>query len=151
MKKSVVDLNLSPRILLGPGPSAVHPRVLRMMSTPLIGYLDPEWLTLMDEEQELLRSVFLTKNAVTLPMSGTGGAGMEAAFCNFLEPGDSILVGCNGFFSERMCDIATRLGAKVNRLEKPYGEVFSKEEIAAGLKKTGSVKMVALVHAETST
>jgi len=151
MKKSVVDLNLSPRILLGPGPSAVHPWVLRMMSTPLIGYLDPEWLTLMDEEQELLRSVFLTKNAVTLPMSGTGGAGMEAAFCNFLEPGDSILVGCNGFFSERMCDIATRLGAKVNRLEKPYGEVFSKEEIAAGLKKTGSVKMVALVHAETST
>ena len=151
MKNSIDDLNLSPRILLGPGPSAVHPRVLRTMSTPLIGYLDPEWLVLMEEEQQLLRSLFLTDNRVTLPMSGTGGAGMETALCNFLEPGDAIIVGCNGFFSERMCDIATRLGARVFRLERPYGEVFEPDEIDAALRKAGPVKMVALVHAETST
>jgi len=79
----ITDLNPSPRLLLGPGPSPVHPRVLRAMSTPLIGYLDPEWLALMDEEQELLRQVFQTKNALTLPLSGTGMTGMEAAMANF--------------------------------------------------------------------
>lgn len=144
------DLNPSPRILLGPGPSAVHPRVLRAMSTPLIGYLDPEWLALMDEEQELLRAVFLTKNKLTLPLSGTGSAGMEAALVNFVEPGDRVIVGCNGFFSERMCEMAARCGATVARIEKAWGGVFAPEEIEAAL-KPGQAKMVALVHAETST
>ncbi len=144
------DLNPSPRILLGPGPSAVHPRVLRAMATPLIGYLDPEWLALMDEEQELLRAVFLTKNKLTLPLSGTGSAGMEAALVNFLEPGDRVIVGCNGFFSERMCEMAARCGATVARIEKAWGDVFAPEEFEAALKQ-GPAKMVALVHAETST
>ncbi len=129
----------------------VHPRVLRAMTTPLIGYLDPEWLALMDEEQELLRQVFLTQNSLTLPLSGTGSTGMEAAICNFLEPGDRLLVGCNGFFSERMCEMAERYGATVARLEKAWGDVFSLEEIEAALKSGGPYKMAALVHAETST
>lgn len=145
------DLNPSPRILLGPGPSAVHPRVLRAMTTPLIGYLDPEWLALMDEEQAMLREVFLTRNSLTLPMSGTGSAGMETAISNFLEPGDRVLIGCNGYFSERMCDMAARYGATVSRVEKPWGEVFTAGEIEAALKSGGPFKMVALVQAETST
>jgi len=145
------DLNPSPRLLLGPGPSPVHPRVLRAMSTPLIGYLDPEWLALMDEEQELLRQVFLTQNVLTLPMSGTGMTGMETAIANFIEPGDKILVGCNGFFSERISEIATRYGATVDKLDKPWGEVFTLEEIEAALEKGGPYQLLALVHAETST
>jgi len=145
------DLNPSPRLLLGPGPSAVHPRVLRAMTTPLIGYLDPEWLALMDEEQAMLREVFLTKNTLTLPMSGTGSTGMETAICNFLEPGDKVLIGCNGYFSERMCEMAARYGATVTRIEKPWGEVFTLAEIKAALNVNGPYKMVALVHAETST
>lgn len=151
MTPSLTDLNPSPRLLLGPGPSAVHPRVLRAMTTPLIGYLDPEWLALMDEEQALLREVFVTQNTLTLPMSGTGSAGMETALCNFLEPGDHVLVGCNGFFSERMCEMAARYGATVTRLERPWGEVFTADEVEAALNKGGPYKMVALVHAETST
>ena len=146
------DLNPSPRLLLGPGPSPVHPRVLRAMSTPLIGYLDPEWLALMDEEQGLLRDVFQTKNALTLPLSGTGMSGMEAAFANFVEPGDHVIVGCNGFFSERMCEMAARYGATVTRIEKQWGDVFTPDEIESALAKVVTpVKMVALVHAETST
>jgi alanine-glyoxylate transaminase/serine-glyoxylate transaminase/serine-pyruvate transaminase len=145
------DLNTPNRILLGPGPSSVHPRILRTMATPLIGYLDPEWLSLMDEEQALLRTVFQTKNTLTLPMSGTGSAGMETAFCNFVEPGDTVVIGCNGYFSERMCDMAQRYGANVKRIEKPWGGVFSLEEIEASLKAHKPVKILALVHAETST
>jgi alanine-glyoxylate transaminase/serine-glyoxylate transaminase/serine-pyruvate transaminase len=145
------DLNPSPRLLLGPGPSPVHPRVLRVMTTPLIGYLDPEWLALMDEEQALLRQVFLTENALTLPMSGTGMTGMETAIANFVEPGDAILVGCNGFFSERICEIAGRYGARVDRIEKPWGEVFSLAEVEAALGKGGPYKLIAFVQAETST
>ncbi len=101
MALAINDLNVPHRLLLGPGPSAVHPRVLRTMSTALVGYLDPEWLSLMDEEQTLLRGVFQTNNTLTFPMSGTGSAGMETAFCNFVEPGDTVVIGCNGYFSER--------------------------------------------------
>lgn len=151
MTLSTSDLNPSPRLLLGPGPSAVHPRVLRAMSTPLIGYLDPEWLAMMDEEQALLRAVFLTDNVLTLPMSGTGSAGMETALCNFLEPGDRVVVGCNGYFSERMCEMAARYGAIVTRMEKKWGEVFTPGEIEAALAGGPPPKMAALVHAETST
>jgi alanine-glyoxylate transaminase/serine-glyoxylate transaminase/serine-pyruvate transaminase len=145
------DLNVPHRLLLGPGPSAVHPRVLRTMSSELIGYLDPEWLSLMDEEQALLRTVFQTKNTMTFPMSGTGSAGMETAFCNFVEPGDTVVVGCNGYFSERMCEMAKIYGANVKRIEKPWGGVFTPAEIEAALVEHGPVKILALVHAETST
>lgn len=151
MALAMKDLNTPNRILLGPGPSSVHPRVLRTMATALVGYLDPEWLALMDEEQTLLREVFQTKNPLTLPMSGTGSVGMETAFCNFVEPGDTVVVGCNGYFSDRMCDMAKRYGANVKRIEKPWGSVFSEEEIEAALKVNGPVKLLALVHAETST
>lgn len=145
------DLNVPNRLLLGPGPCAVHPRVLRTMSTALVGYQDPAWYALMDEEQALLRAVFKTGNALTLALSGTGSAGMEAAVCNFLEPGDTIVIGCNGYFSERLSDMAKLYGANVKRIEKPWGEVFTLKEIEAALIQNAPVKALALIHAETST
>src|SRR5512138_3320118 len=143
MTLAVNDLNVPHRLLLGPGPSAVHPRVLRTMSTALIGYMDPEWLALMDEEQALLRAVFQTKNTMTFPMSGTGSAGMETAFCNFVEPGDIVVVGCNGYFSDRMCEMAKIYGARVKRIEKPWGSVFTPAEVEAALAENTPVKVFA--------
>jgi alanine-glyoxylate transaminase/serine-glyoxylate transaminase/serine-pyruvate transaminase len=144
------DLNLKPRTLLGPGPSGVHPRVLQSLAYPPVGHLDPQFLALMNEVQELLRFVFETENPLTIPVSGTGSAGMEAAFANFVEPGDAVLIGVNGYFSERMVEIAGRYGAVVHRLDRPWGEVFTIEEIETALRKQPA-KIVALVHAETST
>jgi len=144
------DLDLSPRVLLGPGPSMVSPRVLRAMATPLLGHLDPEFLQLMNEVQQLLRYVFQTRNELTIPVSGTGTAGMEAALCNFIEPGDRVLVAINGYFGERLYEIAGRYGAQVDRLDRPWGEVFDPAEIEAALRGKG-YKLLALVHAETST
>ncbi len=144
------DLDLSPRILLGPGPSMVSPRVLRAMATPLVGHLDPEFLTVMNQVQQLLRYVFQTKNELTIPISGTGSAGMEAALVNFIEPGDNVLIGVNGYFGERLYDMADRLGAHVDRLERPWGEVFDPDEVASALRQK-AYKLVAIVHAETST
>ncbi len=151
MALAINDLNVPHRLLLGPGPSAVHPRVLRTMSTALVGYLDPEWLSLMDEEQALLRAVFQTKNTLTFPLSGTGSAGMETAFCNFVEPGDTVVIGCNGYFSERMCEMARLYGANVKRIEKAWGDVFTPGEIEDALTENRPVKLFALIHAETST
>ncbi len=151
MEFAVSDLNVPHRLLLGPGPSAVHPRVLRTMGAPLVGYLDPAWLALMDEEQILLRKVFQTENALTFPMTGTGSAGMETAFCNFVEPGDNVVILCNGYFSDRMCEMAKLYGANVTRIEKPWGEVFTPEEVERALNENGKVKILALIHAETST
>lgn len=144
------DLNTPARILLGPGPSTVHPRVLKAMSHPLLGHLDPKFIGVMNEVQELLRFVFETENQLTIPISGTGSAGMEAALCNFIEPGDEVVIGVNGYFGERLCDMADRYGAVVRRLDKPWGKVFSLDEIEAELEKKPA-KIVALVHAETST
>jgi alanine-glyoxylate transaminase/serine-glyoxylate transaminase/serine-pyruvate transaminase len=128
----------------------VPSRVLQAMAHPLVGHLDPKFIELMKEVQELLRYVFQTKNPLTLPISGTGSAGMESTIANLIEPGDSILIGVNGYFGERLCDIADRYGAVVHRLDKPWGEVLSPEEIDAALKRQPA-KVVALVHAETST
>jgi alanine-glyoxylate transaminase/serine-glyoxylate transaminase/serine-pyruvate transaminase len=128
----------------------VHPRVLRALAQPLVGHLDPQFLAIMSEVQELLRFVFQTANQLTIPVSGTGSAGMEAALCNFIEPGDEVIIGVNGYFGERLCDMAARYGAAVRRLEKPWGGVFSPEEIEAELRKKPA-KLVGLVHAETST
>ncbi len=144
------DLNITPRTLLGPGPSGVHPRVLQALAYPLVGHLDPQFIALMNEVQALLRYVFETENQLTIPVSGTGSAGMEAALCNFIEPGDSVLIGVNGYFGERLCDMAGRYGAEVRRLERPWGEVFTLAEIEAAL-RAKPAKIVALVHAETST
>lgn len=145
-----VDLDSPPRILLGPGPSMVSPRVLRAMAQPLVGHLDPAFIRLMDEVQELLRFVFQTENHLTIPVSGTGSAGMEAALCNFIEPGDQVLIGVNGYFSERLCDMAGRYGAQIRRIERPWGDVFTVEEVEAALRHQPA-KLVVLVHAETST
>ena len=144
------DLNTPERILLGPGPSMVHPRVLRAMAHPLLGHLDPQFIALMNEVQDLLRYVFQTENQMTLPVSGTGSASMESTVANLLEPGDSILIGVNGYFGERLCDMAGRYGAEVRRLERPWGDVFDPDEIDAALRQKPA-KVVALVHAETST
>lgn len=118
--KNYLDLNIEPRILLGPGPSMVAPRVLNALSYPLVGHLDPQFLTLMKEVQELLRFVFQTENELTVPVSGTGSAGMEAALCNFIEPGDNVLVAVLGYFGERMVDMAGRYGAQVDRIDRPW-------------------------------
>lgn len=150
MKTDFQDLKPSPRVLLGPGPSNVHPRVLRAMATPLLGYLDPEFLVIMDEIKELLRYVFQTENDLTLPISGTGTAGMEASLYNIIEPGDRVVVVVKGFFGERICDMAERCGAQVKRIEVEWGRIVEPEQVKAAL-KDGGVKVVALVHAETST
>jgi alanine-glyoxylate transaminase/serine-glyoxylate transaminase/serine-pyruvate transaminase len=144
------DLDTPGRILLGPGPSMVHPRVLRAMSHPLIGHLDPQFIGLMNEVQALLRQTFQTANQLTIPVSGTGSASMEASLCNFIEPGDPVLIGVNGYFGERLCDMAARYGAEVRRMERPWGEVFRVEDLEKAL-QARSAKLVALVHAETST
>ncbi len=144
------ELYTPERILLGPGPSMVPPRVLVAMSRPLIGHLDPKFIELMKEVQDLLRYVFQTSNPMTLPIAGTGSAGMECAIANILEPGDNILVGVNGYFGERICEMASRYGAIVTCLDKRWGEVCSPDEIDLALQRTPS-KVVAIVHAETST
>lgn len=143
------DLNTSQRILLGPGPSMVPPRVLQAMAMPVVGHLDPQFLTVMDEVQQLLRYVFQTQNALTFPISGTGSAGMEAALCNFIESGDRVLVAVKGYFGERLCEIAGRYGAQVDRLDRAWGEIFDPEEIEKALRRK-NYKLLALVHAETS-
>lgn len=145
------ELAPPPRILLGPGPSNVHPRVLKAMSTPLVGHLDPEFLRLMEETKALLRFVFQTKNALTLPISGTGSAGMEACLVNLVEPDDEVIVGVNGVFGTRMVDIVERCGAKPIKVETEWGRVFSPDQIQDALKQCRRPKLVALVHAETST
>ena len=124
---------MPPRLLLGPGPSLVDPRVLRAMSTPLVGHLDPAFLKLMDRTQELLRYVFQTANRLTVPVSGTGSAAMEAAIANMVEPGDPVLVCINGYFGQRQAEMARRYGGAVQEIHRPWGEVFTVEEIAAAL------------------
>src|SRR6516165_10395743 len=144
------ELNPSPRILLGPGPSDVHPRVLRAMSTPLVGHLDPEFLVIMNETQQMLRQVFRTDNELTFPVSGTGSAGMETCVVNLIEPGDPMIVCVNGVFGQRMVDVARRAGAHVTAIERPWGDVFDINQIAEELKKLHP-KVLGIVHAETST
>ena len=139
-----------PRILLGPGPSMTHPRVMQAMTFPTVGHLDPQLLSLYGEEQELLRSVFGTQNEWTFALSGTGTSGMEAALANLLEPGDPVLIAIHGYFGERMAEISARQGALVDRLNRPLGEMFPVEEIDTALKKK-NYKLLAIVHAETST
>ena len=148
---TVSELLPPSRLLLGPGPSMVHPRVLKAMSTPLLGHLDPKFLEIMNEVQGLLRAVFQTQNPFTIAVSGTGSAGMEAALVNVVEPGDAVVVGVNGVFGGRMAEIVGRCGGKLVKLEVPWGQVFPREAIAEALKKNAPVKAVCLVHAETST
>jgi alanine-glyoxylate transaminase/serine-glyoxylate transaminase/serine-pyruvate transaminase len=144
------DLNPTERILLGPGPSMASPRVIRAMATPPIGHLDPGLLKIYAEEQELLHYVFQTQNEWTFALSGTGTSGMEAALANLIEPGDAVLIAIHGYFGSRLAEIAGRLGAEVDRIERPLGEIFTVEEVEAALKRK-KYKVFAIVHAETST
>ncbi|VTS06793.1 pyridoxal-phosphate-dependent aminotransferase family protein [Tuwongella immobilis] len=146
----VGQLNPSPRLLLGPGPSDAHPRVLSAMSTPLLGHLDPQFITIMNETQELLRQAYLTKNPLTFPVSATGMAGMEACLVNLIEPGDKVVVCYAGYFSSRMIDVAGRTGAEVTVLERPWGTVFDLQQIRETLQRVRP-KVLGIVHAETST
>jgi alanine-glyoxylate transaminase/serine-glyoxylate transaminase/serine-pyruvate transaminase len=120
------------------------------MATPLLGHLDPQFIHLMNEIQDLLRMVFETNARLVVPVSGTGSAGMEAALCNFIEPGDSVLICVAGYFGERMVDMAKRYGANVNRIDVAWGEVFSAKQVEEAV-KAHRPKLVAIVHAETST
>ena len=150
METSYKNLNLPVRTLLGPGPSNVHSRVLRAAAIPVIGHLDPKFLELMDETMGLLRFIFQTQNALTLAISGTGSAGMEAALINLIEPGDGVIVGVNGYFGERICDMALRHGAEVRRVEAPWGQIVDPDQVERALSQRPA-KLVAVVHAETST
>ncbi len=138
------------RLLLGPGPSNAAPTVLEALGKPLLGHLDPVFVGMMEEIKAMLREVFQTKNEMTFPVSGTGSAGMEFCFVNLIEPGDEVLIGVNGVFGTRMCDVAERCGAVVHRVESPWGEIIHPEQIKTALKDI-KPKLVAIVHAETST
>ena len=144
------ELSMPPRLLLGPGPSMVDPRVLRAMATPLVGHLDPSFLRLMDRTQELLRYVFQTENPLTIPVSGTGSAAMEAAVANMVEPGDAVLVCINGYFGMRIADMAARYGGEVREIHRPWGDVFTPDEVRLALQERPA-RVVCIVHAETST
>lgn len=136
------------RILMGPGPCNPYPEVTEAMVRPMLGHLDPEFISLLDETCERLRLVFKTKNPLTLPISGTGSAGMEAAFVNLVKPGDPVVVGVNGVFGERMCEVATRSGAQVIRVEVPWGTPI---DPALLLDAHPNPSIISVVHAETST
>jgi len=151
MKASVPSpINAPRRLLMGPGPSDTHPRVLAALAQSTVGHLDPYFLQIMNEVQGMLRSVFQTENQLTIAASGTGSAGMEACIVNLVAPGDRVVIGVNGVFGGRMKDVAERAGANVHTIERPFGQVFSLEEIAAAVEQH-QPSMVGLVHAETST
>src|SRR5436305_9105786 len=124
---------LSKRLLMGPGPSNVAPSVLKAMSAPLVGHLDPVFVKMMEEIKSMLRQVFQTKNTLTFPISGTGSAGMEFCFVNLIEPGDEVVVGVNGVFGGRMVDVAERCGAIVTKVDAPWGRIIEAGEIEAAL------------------
>ena len=136
------------RVLMGPGPCNPYPEVMQALARPVVGHLDPEFLGLLDETCDRLRAVFRTANGLTLPVSGTGSAGMETAFVNVVGPGDAVVVGVNGLFGERMCDVASRCGADVVRVEQEWGQAIDPQRL---LSAHPDPKVIAVVHAETST
>lgn len=136
---------------MGPGPSNVSARVLLAMAQPTIGHLDPEFLKLMDRISGQLRAVFGTTNELTIPISGTGSAGMETAFVNMLEPGDEVIIGVNGVFGQRMVDVAERTGARVVSVEAPWGEPLDVGQLIDAQRANPRARLLAVVHAETST
>src|ERR1044072_688994 len=150
MKRTYERFNPPHRLLLGPGPSPVDNRILSAMAAPLLGHLDPLFLQCMDDVQSLLRYVFETENRVTIPISATGSAGMEAALVNIIEPGDEVVVCINGVFGERMRDIVERAGGKPVVVEATWGEAIDPAKIEAALNSCRP-RALTLVHAETST
>ncbi|HWD53671.1 MAG TPA: alanine--glyoxylate aminotransferase family protein [Acidimicrobiales bacterium] len=139
---------MTERLLMGPGPSNPYPEVTMALAGPVLGHLDPQFLALLDGTNERLRQVFATSNALTLPISGTGSAGMEASFVNFVRPGMPVVIGVNGVFGQRMSEVASRLGADVHCVEVPWGEAIDPERL---LSAHPSPSIIAVVHAETST
>src|SRR6478752_5547717 len=120
---------ISDRLLLGPGPSNPYPEAVAALTRPMLGHMDPEFIAIMDETMARLRPVFRTDNALTFPVSGTGSAGMEACFVNLVEAGDTVIVGVNGVFGERMCEVARRCGADVVRVEQPWGRAIDPQQL----------------------
>lgn len=139
------------RILMGPGPSDVNPRVLEAMSRPTIGHLDPEFIRMMDEVKLLLQYAFKTRNPLTMPVSAPGSAGMETCFVNLVSPGDKVIVCRNGVFGARMLENVTRCGAQAIMVEDDWGRAVDPQKLEDALKDNPDVKLVAFVHAETST
>lgn len=139
---------VSDRILMGPGPCNPYPEVIAAFTRPMLGHLDPEFVALLDETNERLRQVFRTTNQLTFPVSATGSAGMEAAFVNVVRPGDDVVIGVNGVFGGRMCDVAARAGATVHRVDVEWGKAIDPQQL---LDAHPNPKIIAVVHAETST
>lgn len=139
---------MTDRVLMGPGPCNPYPEAIEALGRPVLGHLDPEFVAILDDTCERLRRVFRTRNALTLPVSGTGSAGMEAAFVNVVHDGDVVVVGVNGVFGERMCDVAARCGADVVRVDAEWGRPVEPERL---LSAHPAPSVIAVVHAETST
>jgi len=150
MSKSYGELRPPERLLLGAGPSNIDPRVLKALISPIVEHLDPYFVEVMDETVELLRCVFKTRNKLTMPISGTGSAGMEAAIVNLVERGDEVIVCANGYFGERMSEMVQRCGGKSIEVKEEWGKAISKEAVEEALSKSNA-HVVAIVHAETST
>ena len=144
------EMKTSTRVLMGPGPSDVHPRVLRAMATPLVGHLDPEFLVVMDDIKLMVQETLQTKNELTFVVSAPGSAGMETCLVNLLETGDEAVICINGVFGNRLADIAERCGAKVIKVESDWGKTIDPEEVKKALTSCNP-KLLAIVHAETST
>ena len=150
LRPSFPQINVTPRLLLGPGPSNAHPRVLQALGMRQLGHLDPQFLEIMNRNQELIRYVWQTDNKMCIPVSGTGSAAMEATFANLIEQGDKVLVAVKGYFGTRMVDMAGRYGAEIIEINKPWGEAFTLEELTTAVEEHQPV-ILAIVHAETST
>ena len=150
LKVNVGQLDMPPRLLLGPGPSNAHPRVLQALSMRQVGHLDPTFIQVMDDVQDLLRYTWQISDGFTMGISGTGSAAMEASIANTVEPGDIVLVAVIGYFGERLVEMAKRYGAEVHIIEKPWGEAFTISELRSAIEKYRPA-VLGLVHGETST
>ena len=150
-KSNIHSFHPPQRTLMGPGPSDVNPRILEALSRPTIGHLDPQFIKMMDELKELLRYAFQTKNEVTIPISAPGSAGMETCFVNLVEPGDKIIVCCNGVFGTRMTENVIRCGGEAIVVEDAWGRAIDPNKVEDTLKTNPDAKILAFVHAETST
>lgn len=151
MTNSFTTFNPPQRTLMGPGPSDVSPRVLEALSRPTIGHLDPLFVQMMEEVKEMLQYAFKTENPLTMPVSAPGSAGMETCFANLVEPGDKVIVCQNGVFGGRMKENVTRCGGEAIMVEDEWGKVVDTEKVAAALSANPEAKVLAFVHAETST
>ena len=150
-ESQVAGINMPQRVLLGAGPSSVHPRVLQAMTLPVVGHLDPAFFEVMDDVCSMLREVYHTSNFMTVPISSTGTGAMETACVNIIERGDVMVVCRNGYFGVRLADIAERCGAEIHYVDSPWGKPVDPDDLAKELAKHTNVKAVGIVHAETST